>query len=685
MPKYPPPITFLLMFMLCLFTSEIVKGQSTVSYPAYLKNKHFIPLPITSSNDLLVVGTEGDFEGDVSILRIFDGGGNMPGTPLGLTSLHEDYHKKTVVDFTKMNISGTDYYFITCLRRADPSTTIGVTNRDMIEVIGIDDWGTVFYDFYISAPMTHDYWALTPIHTMAHFCLASNITNTNYLYICGYVTSQFEAPLTTDLTSSKMGFVLMVEPVSRNIPGCTFINSVTTVPTAPYAKYDYDAAIRMIPTNNADDDIYVTGCSNIVRQLDPTSSTPVCTAGMLNMAIKGDCSGPASFNKPLGKPYGGFDEGEYGFDMTKLSTNEYVIMGNDFIAGTVNSPLPINYHFSAILPQSSAPSALTPILGTGANYLSPKARRVYHDFNIGWGVQSLPSQISSTDDIVLAGMVTNTATTCPLAAGLISPSVKNYNPFTADYSFSISGAGLSVNQNFVNLYPSNVGTGYGVPNCYDNTQQWTFTNAWSPNFATQGNYTPLVLTAPFWNTNYWYDQLNMKLIFADATGNSNAIGIVGCDNTSTNCIANNSFGESIQVCDNVTISSTLYTSTTTCYPIIPDVGDVTNEHVGNSIYAYIGCDPSYWRPNNVKEAEAISISFVPNPAKDNIQLSVTGSPKNITVWLTDILGRKLVTIYNGETTAMPKQVALPELSAGLYLINTDADGKQLPIQKLTIN
>ena len=67
------------------------------------------------------------------------------------------------------------------------------------------------------------------------------------------------------------------------------------------------------------------------------------------------------------------------------------------------------------------------------------------------------------------------------------------------------------------------------------------------------------------------------------------------------------------------------------------------------------------------------------------ELKIEGHPISLHLWLTDIEGRAIFTLFNGKIDSDKLKLALPRLSSGLYFLNIKADGKLLPVQKISIN
>jgi hypothetical protein len=81
---------------------------------------------------------------------------------------------------------------------------------------------------------------------------------------------------------------------------------------------------------------------------------------------------------------------------------------------------------------------------------------------------------------------------------------------------------------------------------------------------------------------------------------------------------------------------------------------------------------------------ATDAQVFPNPARNQINIQLNGISNNVKVELTDLLGRVIETIYTGKSEGLNTLHQLPNLSAGLYLVNISIDGKYLPVQKLII-
>lgn len=671
----PPHTTFLLICCMVL-SSFFAWGQGTTSYLTGYKNNHYVPVPVNSNNlDFILAGTTSDFTGRICAYRTDNTGG------VTASRIIYDINAKglTVVDLTFMNTNGYgDVYYITCLRRADPLT---VGDRDKIEVIAIDENLNHLFSYVIEdATITNG--ALTPVHTLAF---------NNELYICGYASEQFFTPLIDNYNTQKQGFVLRSDPTTSGTVAFSWkINTdalFTTAGVTTSAGVDYDMAVRMIliDPNNPNSDIYVTGSSNYLRFLNSSNTQAVFTSGIMNLSFLFDLSANSIPNQPFAKQYGSESEGEFGQDM-KIAAGELFVLGNDYYAlgstGAVNFSDAHKFHFTAIDPSS--------LNFLGGLTSSTTARWADYGFENAWGLQTLTSHYPlaspNPDGVVIAGMARYVNNTCPIS---LPVSRNNYNPFTADFTLGYTGTTINISRNFVNLYNSYVGTGNSsLTNSYNQTNGWTFNNAWAPNIATQrafGTYFPhLSVTAPFWNNAA--NELNTKFILADELGDANSGGF--CGGTSINCIPNGGNLVPVeQTLTSIPIGATTYSLNNQPAYLFNTAWYDNSTHV---IFVDEGpinkfCDQTVMKQNIVNNTlQNVVISFAPNPAQEKINITMDGNPETISIWLTDMTGRKVATLFDGKTENMLKQLPLPFLASGLYFVNFIVDNKSLPVQKLII-
>jgi hypothetical protein len=80
----------------------------------------------------------------------------------------------------------------------------------------------------------------------------------------------------------------------------------------------------------------------------------------------------------------------------------------------------------------------------------------------------------------------------------------------------------------------------------------------------------------------------------------------------------------------------------------------------------------------------MAIDLYPNPTKENAVLEINSEkPEKITVVLNDLLGNKIIDLFNGEID-VNKKITIPtsSLSSGMYIVQIQSNGKTIQ-KKLT--
>lgn len=79
-----------------------------------------------------------------------------------------------------------------------------------------------------------------------------------------------------------------------------------------------------------------------------------------------------------------------------------------------------------------------------------------------------------------------------------------------------------------------------------------------------------------------------------------------------------------------------------------------------------------------------AFSVYPNPAHNSVTIAVTGHLQQVNIELTDITGKHIAELYEGNVEGLKQALPLPQLTTGLYFVHITADGNKLPVQKLMI-
>ncbi len=629
----------------------------TKSYHLPIKQSHMIPLPAGDDRSHYVMaGTYGDFDRGIRFMHT-DGAGNV----LHNKWFYEVNNPKTCFDFTEHDGS----YFITASRRG--------TDKDRIELIEVDQTGTILSNVLISGPGID---CIYPIHTLSYNGL---------LYICGYYTRGTAYPTQVTYQTSKEIFYLSYNPVTQTVVNGWRMNTYNDN-TSFNPGTDYDMAVRMVPTSNGD--IYITGSCNIVRPIYDPNHIPIgatndheYTAGTLNMLVYSNLN-LNLINKPLSYPYGilgpDINIGEHGQSMVEKggiffnAGNYFEPDPNQPTQGFV--PAPNFYHFTAL-----DPSTLDP-MGPGN-----ESRWQFAAFDYAWGLQTLPSLIGG--DVVLAGMTSNASDECELWE--MKPTEDNYNPFLVDYSlgYDFLNNRITVSQNSARMYLSIYGTGKrNLGNSYHATRDWMYNNTWSANFATQTNVAGAdysTLTAPVWSSQF--NTLAFKLIQGDQNGD-----VPSCPESYTECFPDDHHIMPVVVCTTSVVAGA--TPPTVNYqPFFTSLNvsvTFSQNQVENLEIETFDCAAGefyYKQTKSSSEIDALALTTIyPNPASTSVNINLVSDAKNVKITLLDLTGRSIATLYEGDQAGLANEIRLPVLSSGVYLLKISTDSVTLPIQKLII-
>lgn len=655
---FAPCCLHFLVLLLTFIAPIHSHGQDFVkTYHFDLKDKHMIPLPAGDLGDEFVaVGNLGYFDDGIHFVHL-DNNGNV------LKSLMYRGATSRMASFDFTSYYGS--YYITALNR-------GLGSNDKIQLINVDMDGNIMSDILIGSSSGD---GMYPIHTTEHNGL---------LYICGYVSPPISYPTLTDVTTPKLSFVLVYNPVTNTVGNCMTFESVNV----PNNGLDYDMAMRA--TALANGNIMVTGGANVTRlKYDPATIIPPAppTSNMYAKAsgVMATVIDPTLtyFIKPpivLTIPYGPDEICAHGHDVVEKD-GIYFILGNDFY-GTPSSPIgqtpaPIDYTFIAMDTFNFAP------MGGGNKAMW---RYVGHDY--AWGLQPLPSLTGG--DVLLAGMGTN----LPQCDEQNTHSnFDAYVPFIADYNlnYNFGSNEIVVSNNYTRWYKTRIGTRpHTMTNSYHNTQQWLYNNVWMCNIAMQSNvqgHDFLSLTAPVANIS-GSSVINFKLIHGmDAMGTTPS-----CPESYTDCMDGHEGSvEPIKylpsvslpwatpsiIYNNVGFFSFLNTQLYSTNTVVQEYHEMDiYDCQGTGLYRIGGSED---QENDIYQAEV-----APNPASTEFSLTIKGKGELLHVSLVDMTGRQIKTLYSGKLSDAPAVYPLNEISKGLYFVIVSIDKNKLQPIKLIV-
>lgn len=529
--------------------------------------------------------------------------------------------------------------------RRDLTGPIPETN---IEILRTDGSGSLQPSFLVRDPNGNN-----DMHPMGTLAVG------NDLYICGYMTAAGIA--VPDYRTTKQVFVVKVDLGSNTVAGCN-----TWDYNYSGLEYDYDMAVRMKLLSNGN--IYVTGsCSGYYTGTTPPPYWDPMSAGYycatLSLFIDANLNTvsdkPFSEFRPI---YGGWPSpdvvagGEYGNDIVEdLSTGGYFVFGNTYVA-YYSDPNPTLQFFTITYINGQ-----TLVPGTLRNrYRGP-------DFDYAWGIEV--EQGNSQGWFVLSGVQTS-------RNGFSNPpyptTMDNINPFLAELRPTYFGGSMGLATNYWNTILSNEGTGTIslYPNNYYELGGFNSHIAWSPRNTTRGfDWTnDIFLSAPIWNPN-GLNKLNMKTI------RTNPIGQVECpdEEASPGGVVYDA-PQSISGAESGFFAEENQLASVVEFDFNADIFECSS----SGIFKPTGI--------NTRQAGLSALTIIPNPAHEFIGITLEGDFGNdarFSILLTDMTGRHVADLYHGNQAGL-KQINLPSLAKGLYLVKVQSTSGKFKSQLLTI-
>ena len=86
-------------------------------------------------------------------------------------------------------------------------------------------------------------------------------------------------------------------------------------------------------------------------------------------------------------------------------------------------------------------------------------------------------------------------------------------------------------------------------------------------------------------------------------------------------------------------------------------------------------------PSGIKDIESTAFHLYPNPAQDEIMISIDGSLIGVSLSISDINGRN---ILSRQLNSADNKMSVSELANGIYLLTISQNGQQAVSRKLVI-
>jgi hypothetical protein len=509
-----------------------------------------------------------------------------------------------------------------------------------IEILRLDGGGNQMNNFIYNDGFNDIY----PLGTLLY--------DPTTLYICGYQTSAMMPGFVPSFQTSKEAFVIKYNLATNEIEERKTYNW-----SSLWATDDYDIAHRMKKINTPVSGIWVGGsCGDDLDE------------AMMNMIISTATLDPIpTFDQPL-RP-------SISDPMTKQSSYDIIedldgagysyVFGNMFHpynTATGMEPFPTFVTITSI----NAYTMMAPITGKNSWF--------YAGFDYEWGVATMPGRYGGS--VAYSGFQENRD------CNVTDPTSKsNINPFISEVTLQTSGSGdIQVIRNFWNVLLSKYGTGYwALNNSYYLLGESGSNRLWNPlSVAQDFRSRDFILSAPVWNPST--QNLNIKYIRTNDIGEMYGCPFVPiCDNTFYTYRTNNM----------AAASTATYGARTPAKQLLPQTFMMPDAILDCSAGFKPAGENSPTSINNINEptTDVSSISIFPNPATREIQIILNKGIKSgviVKAIMTDILGKTIVTLYNGPANEINHQIQLPNLSSGIYLIHLYYDEQSVKKLPLTI-
>lgn len=109
----------------------------------------------------------------------------------------------------------------------------------------------------------------------------------------------------------------------------------------------------------------------------------------------------------------------------------------------------------------------------------------------------------------------------------------------------------------------------------------------------------------------------------------------------------------------------------TCITVLSNQDSIDNNMLFTRVIAPLHKIVAKMPPLGITDVETVSAGIYPNPASDNLHVSITGNTNNANVEITNITGRL---VYSGKLNQGDNIISLSNFGSGLYIarINTDS-------------
>lgn len=579
--------------------------------------KHYATSQMLNQDEYAMAGTVFDYAGTVGDnavhLLVFDPSGS-PMTSQVYNDPGYDERVKGVHYLTPNDVA------IVATRTALP----WMPGQSGIEVIRADAaTGAQMSTQVIMPPVPgQDYW---PTGSMLY--------GNGRIYICGYVTPSLPPGVYPDFSISKTAFVMIYDISTNSIAATNTYDWVA-------GGNDYDIPHRMKIMNNGN--IWVGGMCN-----DGGGGQ-----AMMNMEIDG------SLNLVNDAPIRQVFATNYlntSFDLWEDPTNPaYSYVFGNFCFNLNASQMDLFPTFVNITSINSG--SLIPAGGTNNQAWMGQ-------IDYCWGTNIVRG--NSNNSLILSGFQSNYA-----CGGQAYPTTQdNVNPYLAELMPMTTASGdIVVNTNYWVTIESMIGTGSRLsdPNSYYNLGTAPSNLVWGPvtTVRDDGSLTnDIVLNTPIWNR--FTNVLNLKFLRADMNGDP------ACKFSM--CMP---YFPNMQVASPGIVATSTWSNWNEFTLMIPD-GPLP-------LTMKFDCNSGYFGDSRdlqkTAAAGALAVSVYPNPAREMISLEFNGEVNGadaIHVNITDITGKHIAVLYHGTKAAMDKQLKLPKLAKGTYLVTVHQNAVKL--------
>lgn len=569
-----------------------------------------------------------------------------------------------------------------------PSTMHGYKDRDGIKVLHIDNNDGHIIDeatFFDAQPMP------TGFHYGNSFYPISSMYHDGKLYICGSyirygvpdgmysITNDGHHPLFSDM--GKAAFIMSVD-LSGPQMALDNIMLFDYVPTTNLNRVDYDMGMRMAVLD--DGNIMMTGS---VNELGGTYNPGYVRSATMAIVVTPD------LNTMVADPnfinvgnMDGFGYNEYGVDIVQKSPSDIYIMSNGFDQTTEYHGYLLDYNSNMLL--------VSRVLSFGGTY-GFGLKRFEAGYQAQWFLKALPSEAPTTLGayrFTVAGMA---ASGC--ANQNYPSSLGNVNPILVDFEIAPPMASLynPVTATALNAQVSLFETEQGTNN-YNNYNSYT-SMYFNPTFAAREDVeSAIVMNAPRYEP--LWGNLGLKIMHATY---DNHLGVTGQYTSGTGNGANAGAPTPDVECGNVLCSRSFISSTVTSNNIIvthPTVAveayyETTTEMTDLYGLSFGGdCNWSLgdtYKPTSAQILAAKTGKNVvyPNPATNELHVALAQSNgnTNVEVNLVNMYGQTVSQLYTGTAgTLGTTTLRLPDVAAGIYMVQIVSNGKMLHTEKLMI-